>query len=89
MKEREYLAHGLGASPWVERVWPSDTNFLLVDCRDAERFMSHTLAGGLIVRDLRAHPALPRSLRISVGTRAQNDALLNSVGAIPAWVRAI
>ena len=33
-----------------------------------------------IVRDLRAHPLLPRSLRVSVGTRAQNDALLNCVG---------
>jgi len=28
---------------------------------------------------LRAHPALPHSLRVSVGTRAQNDALLRSV----------
>jgi histidinol-phosphate aminotransferase len=89
LKEREYLARGLAGSPWVERVWPSDTNFLLIDCRDADRFMGHTLAGGLIVRDLRAHPALPRSLRISVGTRAQNDALLHSVGATSAWVRAI
>ena len=39
------------------------------------------IAGGLIVRDLRANPALPRSLRVSVGTREQNDALLRSVGA--------
>jgi histidinol dehydrogenase len=89
LREREYLARGLAASPWVDRVWPSDSNFLLVDCRDADRFLSHTLAGGLIVRDLRAHPALPRSLRISVGTRAQNDALLTSVGAASAWVRAL
>jgi histidinol-phosphate/aromatic aminotransferase/cobyric acid decarboxylase-like protein len=40
------------------------------------------MAGGLIVRDLRTHPALPRSLRISVGTRAQNDALLHCVGLL-------
>jgi len=37
------------------------------------------MAGGLIVRDLRAHPALPRSLRVSVGSRVQNDALLDCV----------
>jgi histidinol-phosphate/aromatic aminotransferase/cobyric acid decarboxylase-like protein len=43
--------------------------------------MSNTLAGGLIVRDLRAHPSLPRSLRVSVGTRAQNDVLLHRVGS--------
>jgi histidinol-phosphate aminotransferase len=80
LEEREYLARGLAASPWVDRVWPSDANFLLLDCRDAGRFMSRAVAGGLIVRDLRAHPLLPRSLRVSVGTRAQNDALLNCVG---------
>jgi histidinol-phosphate aminotransferase len=81
LAEREYLAHGLAASPWVDRVWPSDANFLLVDCRDADRFVSDSLAGGLIVRDLRAHPSLPRSLRVSVGSRVQNDALLRCVGA--------
>lgn len=81
LAEREYLVRGLAASPWVDRVWPSDANFLLIDCRDADRFMSGSLAGGLIVRDLRAHPSLPRSLRVSVGTRAQNDALLHCVGS--------
>jgi histidinol-phosphate/aromatic aminotransferase/cobyric acid decarboxylase-like protein len=80
LAEREYLARGLAASPGVDKVWPSDTNFLLIDCRDADRFMKMATGGGTIVRDLRAHPALPRSLRVSVGTRAQNDALLQSVG---------
>jgi histidinol-phosphate aminotransferase len=80
LTERDYLGRGLSASPLVEKVWPSDTNFLLIDCRDADSFMSNTVAGGLIVRDLRAHPSLPRSLRVSVGTRAQNDALLHCVG---------
>jgi histidinol-phosphate aminotransferase len=80
LAERDYLARGLAASPLVDRVWPSDANFLLIECRDADHFMRSTLAGGLIVRDLRSHPLLPRSLRISVGTRAQNDALLHCVG---------
>jgi histidinol-phosphate aminotransferase len=80
LSEREYLARGLAASPWVERVWPSDANFLLIDCRDADRFMNAALSGGMIVRDLRAHALLPRSLRVSVGTRAHNDALLRCVG---------
>jgi histidinol-phosphate aminotransferase len=80
LAEREYLAASLAASPGVDKVWPSDANFLLIDCRDADRFMSDSMAGGFIVRDMRAHPSLPRSLRVSVGTRAQNDALLRSVG---------
>ena len=80
LAERDYLGKGLAASPLVDKVWPSDSNFLLIDCRDSDRFLRNTLAAGLIVRDLRSQPLLPRSLRISVGTRAQNDALLHCVG---------
>lgn len=81
LEEREYLRGALLASPLVERVWPSDANFLLIDCNDADLFMRKALAGGLIVRDLRTHPLLARSLRVSVGTRTQNDALLHSLGS--------
>jgi histidinol-phosphate aminotransferase len=76
LMEKDYLRRGLEHSPLVAKVWPSDANFLLIDCRYADRFMRNSIAGGLIVRDLRAHSALPHSLRVSVGTRAQNDALL-------------
>jgi histidinol-phosphate aminotransferase len=79
LAERDTLRRGLEASPLVEKVWPSDTNFLLLDCHDAERFMKDSMAGGAIVRDLRAYPALPRSVRVSVGTHEQNAALLASV----------
>jgi histidinol-phosphate aminotransferase len=79
LAEREYLRERLQALPAVEKVWPSDANFLMIDCRDAEQFFRKSVAGGLIVRDLRGYPALPKSLRISVGTRAQNDALMAAV----------
>jgi histidinol-phosphate aminotransferase len=81
LMEKDYLRRGLEQSPLVRKVWPSDANFLLIDCPDAGRFMRSSIAGGLIVRDLRTHPALPNSLRVSVGTRAQNDALLRSLEA--------
>jgi histidinol-phosphate aminotransferase len=79
LMEKDYLRRGLENSPLVSKVWPSDANFLLIDCRDADRFLNNSIAGGLIVRDLRGHPALPHSLRVSVGTREQNDALLRCV----------
>jgi histidinol-phosphate aminotransferase len=81
LEEREYLRESLAGSRLVDRVWPSDANFLLIDSPDADRFMRLSMAGGTIVRDLTANPALPKSLRISVGTRAQNDALLYSLEA--------
>jgi histidinol-phosphate/aromatic aminotransferase/cobyric acid decarboxylase-like protein len=38
------------------------------------------MAGGFIVRDVRGYAALPRSLRVSVGSRQDNAALLECVG---------
>jgi len=81
LEERSYLAARLARLPLIEKVWPSDANFLLIDCRDAERLLRASMAGGTLVRDLRSNPALAASLRISVGTRAQNDALLASLEA--------
>jgi histidinol-phosphate aminotransferase len=81
LEEREHLRGGLARSPLVAKIWPSDANFLLIDCSDAELFMRRSMAGGTIVRDLRSNPALTTSLRVSVGTRAQNEALLSSLEA--------
>jgi histidinol-phosphate aminotransferase len=78
--EREYLRRGLESSPLVSRVWPSDANFLLVDSVDAAEFLRRTRAAGLIVRDLRANPLLSSSLRVTVGARAEHDALLHNLG---------
>jgi histidinol-phosphate aminotransferase len=76
--ERERLAQGLARSPLITRVWPSDANFLLVDCADPDEVLARVRAAGMIIRDVR-QPALPTSLRISVGTPEQNARLLESL----------
>jgi histidinol-phosphate aminotransferase len=81
LEERENLRERLLSIPGVTRVWPSDANFLLIDSSDPEAFLRSSMAGGTIVRDMRSNPALPDSFRITVGTRAQNDALISSLEA--------
>ncbi|MGC4027383.1 MAG: histidinol-phosphate transaminase [Steroidobacteraceae bacterium] len=78
LAERARVAAALGALPGIERVWPSDANFLLVDCVDADEVLRRARSAGLIIRDVRQN-ALPGSLRISVGTPEQNDRLLESL----------
>jgi histidinol-phosphate aminotransferase len=81
LTEREYLRARLERLPVIAKVWPSDANFLLVDSADADRLLRRSKAGGTLVRDLRTNPALPGAFRISVGTRAENDALIESLEA--------
>jgi histidinol-phosphate aminotransferase len=81
LAERDYLRERLLSIPTVTRIWPSDANFLLIDSSDPDAFLRSSMAGGTIVRDMRSNPALPDSFRITVGTRAQNDALISSLEA--------
>jgi histidinol-phosphate aminotransferase len=78
LKERARLASALAALPLIDKVWPSDANFLLLDCKDCDEVLKRVRSAGLIIRDVR-QPALPRSLRISVGTPEQNDRVLESL----------
>jgi histidinol-phosphate aminotransferase len=78
LAERRRLAEGLARCALIARVWPSDSNFLLVDCTDADEVLARARRAHLIIRDVR-QAALPRSLRISVGTPTQNERLLESL----------
>jgi histidinol-phosphate aminotransferase len=81
IEERGRLATALATMPLVEKVWPSDANFLLVECADAGRMLAAGIRGGLLVRDVRRQPGLERCLRITVGTPAENARLIASLEA--------
>ncbi len=74
--ERETLRARLGDLSGVRRVFPSDTNFLLVEFVAPQLALAAAAAVGLLVRDLSANPRLPGCLRLTVGTPEQNARLL-------------
>lgn len=79
LDERERMRKRLEAVAGIVRVFPSDANFLLVECRDARRMLQAGEAAGLLVRDFSAAPGLTGCLRITIGTPGQNDRLLGAV----------
>lgn len=79
LQQRARLARSLASIPLVRRVWPSDANFLLIECTDAGALLARTHAAGLLVRDLRGAPQLEQAVRISVGSPEQNDLLIASL----------
>ena len=79
LAERSRLAAGLIATRGVRRVWPSETNFLLVQFDDAGAALARAHQAQLLVRDLRGAPVLGEALRISIGSPEQNERLLASL----------
>lgn len=74
--ERARLAARLSVLPGV-RLYPTQTNFVLLRVPDAPRWFASLRDAGILVKSLHGgHPLLQHCLRITVGTPQENDALL-------------
>jgi histidinol-phosphate aminotransferase len=73
-KERERLSAELKKLNITEIVYPSDANFLLVNLKDANYIYNYLANNEIIVRNRSS--LLNNCLRITVGTRNENDKLL-------------
>ncbi len=78
--ERERLASRLASLPFVEKVWPSDSNFLLVRVKDADRIYDSLAARKIIVRNRSRE--IPGCIRITTGTEEENETLLRELNNI-------
>jgi histidinol-phosphate aminotransferase len=79
VEERNRLAAKLPALPIVKKVHPSDANFLLVQVTEPGPVYQYLLDRGIVVRDRSRVELCEGCLRITVGTPAENDALLKSM----------
>ncbi|OJV22043.1 MAG: histidinol-phosphate transaminase [Bacteroidetes bacterium 41-46] len=77
ISERERLREGLIALPSVIKVYPSQSNFLLVKFSNHEVIHKMLLNNGVIVRDITNINGSKGYLRITVGSVSENNLLLN------------
>ena len=82
VKEREVLCRALVNLSCVEKVFPTDANFLLVRMNDAEKVYNHLLNQGIVVRDRSRVELCEGCLRITVGTEEENKSLLHALASI-------
>ncbi len=76
---REELAKVFEQMALVEKVFPSDANFLLVKVRDAVDIYEYLLKGGIVVRDRSKVQLCDQCLRITIGTEQENTLLVDSL----------
>lgn len=73
--ERQRLAAALSRFAFVRKVWPSEANFLLLAVDDDADLVGFCRDNGILIRHYGRQ--LPGCVRISVGSRDDNDALLD------------
>ncbi|MFF5380029.1 histidinol-phosphate transaminase [Pedobacter suwonensis] len=74
--ERNRLSSALGTLNIVKKVYPSDANFILTEVTDALKIYDTLVEQGIIVRDRSKVTLCEGCLRITVGTKEENDKLL-------------
>jgi len=79
VRERERLTGSLRVLPFVIKLWPSAANFFLMRVSDATALLDHTRAEGILLRHFGAD--LADCVRVSVGSRLENEKLLASLAA--------
>lgn len=80
IEERTALAEELSQYAMIKKVYPSETNCLLVQVEDANTLTDQLKADGIQVCNL--HHMMPNHIRITVGSPYENYMLLETLRAL-------
>ncbi|WP_291275069.1 histidinol-phosphate transaminase [Flavobacterium sp.] len=78
-EEKDRLIKVLLEVSFVKKVYPSDTNYLLIEVDDALKRYDQLLKNGIVVRNRSSQPLCTNSLRITIGTSEENDKLIQII----------
>ena len=83
ISERKRLQKELACCvSYIEKVYSSDGNFLLIKVDDATKRYNQLIAYGIVIRNRTTQPLCENCLRISVGICEENQALIRALKAI-------
>ena len=79
LQERTRMSQELAGFSFVVQVFPSDANFLLLRVDDPRAVYDFLMERGIIVRDRSSVPLCDGCLRITIGSKEENQALINAL----------
>lgn len=78
---REAMAEVLGRIPIIQKVYPSDANFLLIKIAEANKVYAFLVAREIVVRNRSNVMLCEDCLRITIGTEKENTLLIDALAA--------
>lgn len=82
LEGRNYLINELPKLTFVEKIYPTDANFILVKVEDANSLYKQLADKGVIVRNRNSVSLCTGCLRITVGTDKENEMLIKTLRAL-------
>ena len=78
LEERNVLVQALKEVNFIEKVYPSDANFIMVKVDDADKRYQQLIANGIVIRNRTTQPLCHNCLRLTVGTKEENMKLIEN-----------
>ena len=82
LNERSKLIHALEEISFVDELYPTDANFVLVKVDDANKRYKQLLERGIVVRNRTSQALCESTLRFTVGTAQENKRLIKALKEI-------
>ena len=80
--QREELLKVLLKVNFVEKIYPTDANFILIKVDDANKRYNELINKGIVIRNRTTQPLCDNCLRLTIGTEVENKKLINELLAI-------
>ncbi|WGF92042.1 histidinol-phosphate transaminase [Aequorivita marisscotiae] len=75
--EKKRLLKAIVQVNFIEKIFSTEANFILIKVDDAEKRYAQLLKNGIVVRERSSQPRCENTLRITIGTKTENTELIN------------
>lgn len=79
LRERESLLKVLNKVNFVEKIYPTEANFILIKVDDANKRYDELIAKGIVIRNRTTQPLCENTLRLTIGTESENALLVKAL----------
>ncbi|WP_396187251.1 histidinol-phosphate transaminase [Flavobacterium sp.] len=79
--QREELLKVLVDVKFVEKIYPTEANFILIKVDDANKRYNELIAKGIVIRNRTTQPLCENTLRLTIGTEEENKKLMEALKA--------
>lgn len=79
---REDLFKQLLEVKFIDKIFPTDANFVLIKVDDANKRYNQILEKGIVIRNRSSQVLCDNCLRITIGTKIENEQLINTLNAL-------
>lgn len=79
---KNQIVNELEKISFIEKVYPTDGNFILMKVDDANKRYAQALQKGVVLRNRTTQPLCQNCIRITIGTKEENDQLIEILATL-------